>query len=282
MQNVKCKIFFLLGVLLISCQREGLPRGESLIVGIPQDAVLLDPRLATDAQGMKISELIFDGLFKKNEKLDLVPNLAQSFSQPDAKTYRIVLRQGVRFHDGTGLTPKDVIYTLESWRDPAFNSPFRSLAERIVQISTEGEDTIIIQLSEPFAPFLTALTKGIVPAHLGSARDFGEHPVGTGPYRFGGWRRESNMLLKANGDYFGAKPKIPNLVFHVVKDDNTRVLKLLAGELDLVQNAVPVLLLDKVKMKGDLKVASEPGIIVAYLGANLKDPILRNVEERQG
>ena len=280
-QVVKHLFLFALLFVGVSCSRDPLPRDQSLIVAIPQDPVMLDPRLATDAQGAKISDLIFDGLFTKNDRLEVVPNLAERYEQPNPTTYRFFLRHGVKFHDGVELTAKDVVTTLASWKDPKLNSPFRSIGERMASITALDDTTVEVILTEPYAPFLTALMRGIVPAHLADDKDFGNHPVGTGPYRFVGWRKDSNMLLKANPDYFGEKPKIPNLVFHVVKDDNTRVLKLLAGELDLVQNAVPIPLLDKIKMKEDLQVASAPGITVAYLGLNLKDPILKNPKVRE-
>src|SRR3989338_1575522 len=273
-------LFFLLAATL-GCQGDPYPRKDSLIVALPQEPILLDPRLSTDYQGRKIGQLIFNGLLRVNERLDLENDLADTFEQISPTSYRFVLKKGIRFHDGTPLTAKDVLFTLESWKDQNLKSYLRAQAERIAKITIEGDDTGIIELKEPYAPFPTVMTLGIVPAHLAGAKDFERKLIGTGPYRFVGWRRGRNILLKSNSLYFQTPPKLTHLIFQVVKDDNTRLLKMLAGESDLIQNDVEPVLLERVRIKEGLVIDSGPGSVVAYINFNTKDPMLSDKRVRQ-
>lgn len=268
--------------LFAACSRA---KGEedALRVAVPAGPVTLDPRLASDAVGDKISHLICDGLFKLNRKLELVPNLAVRYERLSDTSYRFFLRSGVKFHDGSEFTAKDVAYTYRSIIDGKITSPFSSAFGRIQKISVESPLVVRIDLKEPYAPFLTMLTRGIVPRgaaeRMGST--FATAPVGTGPYRFVRFVPGSVVELAANTQYAGVIPKTQRLVFEVIKDDNIRVLKLMKGDVDLVQNAVPPLLLDRLVSRPNLAEKDETGIVMAYMGFNLEDPLLKRRRVRQ-
>lgn len=265
----------------LACSKNQTHNHQELVVALPQEPVLLNPLIVTDIQGSKVSNLIFDGLFKKNQNLEIVPNLVSDFQQPDPKTYDLKIREGVLFHDGKELTTKDIVFTLQAWGNPDIKSPFRPLSQKIADITVKGPYHLVITLQEPFAPFLTALTRGIVPAHLALKPEFETHPVGTGPYRFVSWTKGESLVLAANKKHFDNAPQIPQLIFKIIRDDNTRVLQLLAGEIDLIQNGIPALLLERVKQKEDIAILNEKSIIVAYMGINLREPYLKNKQVRQ-
>lgn len=247
----------------------------SLEVAIQSSPITLDPRLATDAEGDKICQLIFDGLLARNEDLELVPNLAEGYEQVSDTSYRFFLRRGVVFHSGAPFTAKDVIYTYQTILDGAVASPFREYFSHIRAMVAEDDYTLRIDLIGPYAPFLTLLTKGIV------SHKYAKQPVGTGPYRLVRFAREKVLELEANPNYFGKIPRIANLRLNVISDDNIRVLKLIKGDIDLVQNGVPALLIPKVLENENLEMQSDDGIVVAYLGMNLTDKVLKDVNVRR-
>ncbi|MFH1830215.1 MAG: ABC transporter substrate-binding protein [Pseudomonadota bacterium] len=271
-----------LALVFTSCKKK-VPDGNILHVAIPASPITLDPRLATDAEGDKIAHLICDGLMKRDEHLVVVPQLAKSYEQISDTSYRFHLRDGVRFHDGTILTAEDVVYTFESIVDGSIGSPFKGTFSRIKTIEAEGPLTVRIDLEEPYAPFLTMLSRGIVSkkAAIALGDEFGTRPVCTGPYKFVRFIPDTVIELLANENYFETPPKMPNLNMEVIKDDNIRVLKLLKGDIDLVQNAIPRLLIQALLKKPALKMKEDTGIVMTYVGMNLTDPILSKEKVRK-
>lgn len=266
-----------------SCRRHEVPRAGVLNVAIQSSPATLDPRMATDAEGDKIGQLIFSGLLKKDDDLKLVPDLAESFERISDTSYRFFLRRGVVFHSGSPLTAEDVVYTYETIRDGTVASPFKEYYSHIKEIVAEDPFTVRMDLAEPYAPFLNLLTKGIVSKadakRLGAR--YGREPVGTGPYRLVRFLPDRMVALEANERYFGDVPKMRTLVLQVVPDDNIRMLKLVKGDIDLVQNGIPALVLPKVMESKRLKMKDDDGTVVAYLGLNLTDRELKDKRVRQ-
>lgn len=267
---------------LSSCSKKS--KGAAVLrVSIPAGPVTLDTRIATDLYGITISRLISDGLFKTNDHLEVVLNLAERYEQPTDSSYRFFLRKGVKFHNGMPLTAEDVEYTYRSIIDGKVKSAFKGGFDRVKEIVVESPDTIRIELKEPYAPFLTLLNIGIVPKKVAeeAGDNFSTSPVGTGPYKFVRFVPDSVLELAANENYFGGVPRIPRLVFDVVKDENVRVMKLIKGDTDLVQNAIPPMLLDKVMETPHLQKKEDTGVTITYMGFNLTDPIISNADVRR-
>ncbi|MDO8527535.1 MAG: ABC transporter substrate-binding protein [Deltaproteobacteria bacterium] len=266
--------FKLLVVLffLTACTRVELDREQSLIVAIPNAPVLLDPRLNSDAEGQKIGALLYDSLTAVNDKLEIVPLLAERWEEAEPLTWRFHLRHGVLFPNGQELTSKDVVCTWQFITDPKNASPVRSEFDKIAEILPEDDHTFTLRLKEPYAPLFILLKKGVVGC---------DGVSGTGPYRLVSSKPDRKIILEANPGYFLGAPRLKFLAFDVVKDDTTRVLKLLSHEIDLIQNAVPPLLISKVLKKKGLKILEAPGTTFAYVGLNLRDPVLKNIKVRQ-
>ncbi|PJA21671.1 MAG: hypothetical protein COX62_01755, partial [Deltaproteobacteria bacterium CG_4_10_14_0_2_um_filter_43_8] len=278
---VKCFLVLIIFSSL-ACQK-GNRTDHLLHVAIKAPPLNLDPRLATDGTGFKLSKLIFNGLFRLNEKLELVPDLLESYQQKTSNTYHFVLRKEVRFHNGKELTADDVLYTYNSILKDEVASPFKSAFEKVKTIQQEGKYEFSISLQEPYAPFLTALSLGIVPKEevLKLKDDFTRHPIGTGQYQFVQWQDDAFVELKAFPQAFQGIPKNAGIRFDILKDDNLLVLKLLKGDVDLALNGVPPVLLEKVKQKENINVLSDFGITVSYLGMNLENPILKQTKVRK-
>ena len=210
----------------------------------------LNPVLNTTAAGQaRLMPLLFSSL------VTLVPpdgrprgDLAESWTvSNDGLTYAFQLRKGVTFHDGRPLTAEDVKFTFASILDPAVGSPHRARVELALggpdAITVRGPETIEFRLKQPNAPFLTQeLTRHIVPKHvLGGlaakdwlSADFNtKGPIGSGPFKFGEWVKDSHATVNAYAGYFKGRPKIDQYVRKVLRDASVVAAQLKTGEIDM-------------------------------------------------
>jgi peptide/nickel transport system substrate-binding protein len=164
----------------------------------------LDPRVGTDAFSAHIDGMIFSSLVGRDERMNIVPDLASSWEAPDPLTYIFRLRAGVKFHDGRPFTSADVKYTFESVMSGAVKSAKRGSYRMVASIDAPDAATIIFHLKEPYASFLWDLARpaiGIVPRGAGS--ETSQHPIGTGPFRFVSMEADEEIVLERNDEYFG-------------------------------------------------------------------------------
>src|SRR3989338_4824287 len=134
--------------------------GDAIVVGSIGDASRLLPILATDSASGDIVGLVFNGLVKYNERLEIVGDLAQSWSvSDDGLTITFVLHPGVRWHDGVPFTAEDVRFTYEKLVDPNVRTPYSSGYEMIEAVDVLDERTVRIRYREPFAPALESWMK---------------------------------------------------------------------------------------------------------------------------
>ena len=259
------------------------PLAAPLVIGLEAGPTNLDPRLATDAYSERIDQLIFNGLVRRTPQGDIAPDLADRWEVKDDRVYTFHLRPGVRFQDGTALSSDDVRYTFESLLSPSFTSPYKKDYEVIDRIETPDPTTIRFVLKGPFAPFLLNLTRGIVPRHLAEAagKNFSSEPVGTGPFLFTRWIPDQAVELTANSFYYEGAPKLKKVIFRIIPEESTRLLELLAGSVDLLENALSPDLLDRIEHTPTLAVYMGEGNNYTYMGFNLADPILKDLRVRR-
>lgn len=244
------------------------------MIGIEASPTTLDPRLAADAYSSKITHLIHNGLFRLDERLNLQPDLLESFEQISPVEYRFHLKSGLKFHDGTDCDAQDVKDTFASTADPTLASPFKSVMDKMESAIVESPLTLDVKLKEPFSPFLSALTLGIIPSG-------GDPTVGTGPFKLDAIRPGESVSLIRNEGYFRGAPKMAKLLFRVVTDDNLRVLEMKNRRVDVLQNNVPPILLSALKDDDGLVLETTEGINMTYLGLNLREGPLKKPEVRQ-
>jgi peptide/nickel transport system substrate-binding protein len=269
-----------LGLLLAGCTHK--PPKNTFVMIIESSPANLDPRISTDAQSERIDKLLFDSLVVRDEHFDLKPWLAERWEIPDPLTYIFHLRSDVTFHDGRALTSRDVKWTFDSILDGSIVTPKASVYGSVKEITAPDSRTVIFHLKEPNATLLWNLSDGaigIVP--YGSGKDFGQKPVGTGPFRFVSAVQDSEVVIERNDKYWGDLPKLQRVRFAVVPDTTTRALELRKGSADAVINGVPADMVFALQREKDLQVQVSPGTIYNYLAFNLRDPILKDVRVRQ-
>ncbi len=187
----------------------------------------------------------------------------------------------MRFHDGRELTAADVRYTYDWMRDPKNHSPNLGALAVVAAIETPDPQTVRFVLKEPFASFLQNLTLGIVPAHLGDAKEFVDAPVGSGPFRWGEWRPGERLVLLAFDGSWEGRPHLDRVVFRIVANETTRLLEARRGRIDLLWNNIPPYAVPFLREAPDLAVTTRPGITYQYLGFNLRDAILQDARVRR-
>lgn len=255
---------------------------STLVFLIESNPTNLDPRYATDSQSQKIDSLLFSSLLERDEQMNLHGDLAESWSTPDPVTYVFHLRHGVRFTDGRPVTSADVKYTFESILDPATRSPKRGAFRMIARIDAPDPSTITFHLTEPYASFLWNLARpavGIIPA--GAGADFSRHPVGSGPFEFVSQAQDEDVVVARNPMYFRGAPSIERIRFRVVPDAVVRALELRKGSADLEMSSLSPDMIPALAKRPELAVSERAGTNFAYLGFNLRDPILAKREVRQ-
>ncbi|RMG91284.1 MAG: ABC transporter substrate-binding protein [Zetaproteobacteria bacterium] len=268
-------LFILLGAIA-ACSHPDERVSHTLTIGMAQMPATLDPRYATDAYSVRVQELIHRGLVRLDEHFQVVPDLAVSWEYPSKQSIRFRLRRGIRFHNGRELTAKDVAATLKAVCDPAMGSPLRSQLQSVTKIVVEDAYTIRLDLSRPDAALLAHLNLGVLPASLASAPQQAHFTIGCGAYRIAEWKNGRGLKLVP-----AVRRDLFTLRFLRVKDPVTRVLKLVRGELDLVQNDLPIYLIPFLKRHEAIHVRMIPSTTFSYLGLNLHDPHLKDVRVRQ-
>ena len=145
----------LLALLLLTpaCLHRPTSNPNVIVVAVQSGPNNLDPRIGTDDVSGKTAQLVFNNLMTLDERLRVVPDLAERLDHPDPTTYVATLRRGVRFHDGHELTSADVVFTFRSVIDPAFLSPRKGAFRMVKAINARDRYTVVFSLTEPFGSF---------------------------------------------------------------------------------------------------------------------------------
>ena len=139
--------------------------------------------------------------------------------------------------------------------------------------------TVEFKLKEPLASFRINLVMGIVQAGSGQAN--ARNPIGTGPYRLAAFVPDDRLVLAPFADYWEGAPANQGVVLKVVPDDTMRGLELRKGTVDLVVNDLSPDVVWELRAEGRLREVTAPGSDYAYVGLNLKHPVLAQADVRR-
>jgi peptide/nickel transport system substrate-binding protein len=227
-------------------------------LAIAEDALTLDPIASSDNASIWTELLIFDQLVRPSKDgTKLEPGLAESWTiAPDGLEYVFTLRDA-KFANGEPVTAEDVVYSLQ--RAAGETSDWARFFKPITSYEIVDPKTIRMRLDKPFTPMLNnlALFSGsIVPKEEVEAKgdEFFQQPFGSGPFQVKEWSRGEKITLTKNPHYWqDGKPAVDEAVIEIVNDDNARVLKLKAGEVDAIIG-VPFNQVSQLKADAALKV----------------------------
>jgi peptide/nickel transport system substrate-binding protein len=262
-----------------ACARAAEGNPNVITLAVFASPTNFDPRVGTDEVSQKVYQLVYDNLLNLDDTLRVAPGLATHWEQPDSTTYVVHLRPGVRFHDGRELTAEDVAYTFNSLIDPSFVSARRGAYALLDRVEAVDPRTARFILKKPSTAFAVQLVLPIVPA--GSGAGLRTRPIGTGPYRFVSYQVDDRLVLAANSDYYGGPPSNAGLVLRIVPDEIMRGLELQKGTVDLVVNDLSPDTIAQLADDAALQVVTGSGTDYAYVGLNLRDPVLADRRVRQ-
>ena len=258
---------------------------DSLIIASSADAVTFDIQNTNDQATTRIARQIYETLIKQNEKLELEPGLAESWTAIDDTTYEFKLRKDVKFHNGEAFTAKDVAYTMNR---AAASEQIGHIVGAVdpAKVKIVDDHTIQIGTKEPFGPFLTHLAHPATAimnekAVTEGGQDYGTQPVGTGPYKFTNWTAGSEVNVERFADYWGEKGLAETITFKVIKENSVRLIALENGEIDIAFDVAPSDIA-KVEENKDLALYRDLNLSTGYVGFNTqsKTPV-NDVRVRQ-
>jgi peptide/nickel transport system substrate-binding protein len=225
---------------------------------------------------------MFSSLVRSGDDLNPAPEAASSWEIEGLK-YRFHMVRGLRFSNGREVTKDDLEYSFAEAmsKSSPFSSPLENI-EKVSAIDEDGKLTVEIKLKKASATFLSDLTtvKILPKTEILSAPDqFASQPIGTGPYRLK--EMDSNTVeLEAVENHAYAKVKMKKLLFKIVRDDQTRALKMLNGEIDIAQQEFPPAKIKQLRASDDLSVIESPGLSMTYILVNFHDKDLANKKLR--
>jgi peptide/nickel transport system substrate-binding protein len=250
-------ILGILGALSVSGALAGMAtaaptQGGTLRVGLHLEPTTLDPHGAIHATGVQINKVIFESLVQLDQSGTARPLLAASWTtSPDGKVWTFKLRDGVKFHDGTVFDADAVKFSLDRVKDPATGSlSGPSFLGPVDRVEVVDRLTVRLTYPKPYPALLDGLETGYLAIVSPAAarkfgKEFGQHPVGTGPYTFESWTRGQQVILKRNPAYSWAPAHakhqgpgyLESIVFRFIPEHQTRLAAFERGELDLFGRA---------------------------------------------
>lgn len=260
----KLLLYLIIIPLLLSCNQT---ETNNLRFGLLAAPITLDPRFATDATSARICHLLYRRLVDFDKSLLPTPDLA-TWEQITPTLYRFTLgNDGRKFHNGKHLTAKDVKATYDFILDEKNASPHKGNLSVIQKIQVIDDNTIEFFLNKADALFPGRLVIGILPRDLiNSQHRFNKEPVGSGSYKFIKWPQSGNLYIQRQSDGQIVK-------FVEVKDPVVRALKLVRGEVDILQNDLPPESIEWLATRSEVLITKTQGTNFSYLGFNLENDV---------
>ena len=261
---------------------------DPMVINIARgdDTTTMDPIYAGDNVDIWVMNLVFEGLVRSTaDGKSIEPCLATSWDvSEDGKTYTFHLREGVKFSDGTDVKAEDWEYSLER---SLKNGSWSSLIASIEDVAVVDEHTIDIKLKNPSGSLLANLAAFfcvVTPKDYYSTNAddvLASKPIGTGPFYLESWVPQENMCFKKNPYYWDEGfPKADEINFHVVPDDNTRVMQLQGGQIDIATGITTQM---KTMLDGQpgIQVKDYESTHVEYISMNYTSDKLNDARVRQ-
>jgi len=263
--------------------QESGPAGKVLRFGIPQAPASLDPATTTDLYYCQIVFNTFETLIALDwEKEAFIPRLATSWQVDSTRTrWTFSLRRNVVFHDGSSFNAEAVKVSLERLFD-AKSSYYRKdqtdtyghfAFSMIKEIRTMNDSTVQFILKYPYSAFLDNLATPnfaaiVSPRALKKfGKDFGSHPVGTGPFQFEGSEPDSQIVIKKFPRYWGKPPQLERVIYKIIPSLETKLRQLKSGELE-VMSGLSASSVHQLQLTPGIEVVEEALRATVFLGFN--------------
>ena len=300
MEGMRLLLVLVTALTIVGCGSTGAPSRHEIIDSRDNyDPRSLDPALSTDVPTGRAVGYIFDGLTRFDPSAKVEPALAERWDvTPDGLTYTFHLRRGVRFQDGTPFSAHNVLASWQRALDPATKSgaaqflfPIKGAREfnagkatTVSGITVRDDSTLVVALAEPLAIFIKMIAMpvaAIVPSVDRLPPNFGEHPIGTGPWKLVEWKHDDYLLFAKNSEYFAGAPKADTLRARIIAEPSTAVAEYESGNVDILQ--IPASEASDWEADESRKpmLMSTPALELVYVGINTTRGPLTDVRVRQ-
>jgi len=311
------KLIFLMGILsfgyLLSPVHAGqeekednlsvgtMRRGGIYRIPLMNNPTTLDPAYVQDQYGAAVVQQIFDGLVKFGPYLMVLPALAKTWQvEENGKIYKFVLRENARFHNGHRVTVEDVVFSisrlLRVTPPPAILPHLLKIkgaqnyrnheSDRVEGLEPVDEHVLHIRLKEPHTPFLTALGMcyaKIVPREeaIRLGDQFGQNPVGSGPFQLVSWEPDKLIRLKRFADYYAGAAFLDEIHYSIYGGDRKK--DVLPDFQKRVLEEMPVYgkVRDELSADKGIQWFHRPSLSLFFYGINCNHPHLKNPDLRK-
>jgi peptide/nickel transport system substrate-binding protein len=271
------------------------PTGQ-VVVGLSQEPTVFNPLLVHIEVDEAVYFNLFSALWRVDPKGNFVPDLVAEIPtldnggiSGDGLNWRIKLKSGVTWHDGTPFTADDVKYNIELIQNPKFLAGRRAGHEWVRDITVVSPTELTWRLEKPYAPYPSILSwTFFVPKHVfekeadPNKAAFVNHPIGTGPFVWGERVPGDHITLTANPHYHGEGPHLERLVVKYVPDLTVLYTQFQTGDIDYIglQGITPDHF-DEAKTLKDRFVTPVPQAFIENIGLNLGRPVFKELAVRE-
>ena len=256
---------------------------QELRVGFSADALSLDPANHRNRETETIIRNMFDGILTRDADMNVVSELAESWSAIDPTTYEFKLRSGTTFHDGSPLTAEDIKFSIDRLTNEnamgGQTSPRQSLLSPVTDVEVLDDLTFRIKLETPWPilPAMLPFQEMVSKAHVEAVGDaaMADNVNGTGPFKLVEWRKGQSVIMERFDGYYGGASDIApvgpacveRVIFQVIPENASRVAALLAGEVHIIDK-LPTHMVGQVEANPDTTVMAVNGTRTSYVALN--------------
>ncbi|MDX9704201.1 MAG: ABC transporter substrate-binding protein [Weeksellaceae bacterium] len=256
----KIFIFFLIFTLFTGCSpKKNSDDSQVFRLNRYDNISSLDPTFARTQANNWVCNLLYNGLVKLNNQLEIQPDIAQSWTiSEDGKTYTFLLKDSIYFHQSPffgesqtrTVNAYDFEYSFNRLTDPTVGGAGSWVLNNVENFKALDNLTFEIKLKEAFPPFLGLLSMkycSVVPPELfkNGQEEFRKHPIGTGPFRFQLWEDNVKLVLRKNSFYFEkdengeSLPYLEAVSMTFLPEKHSEFLQLIQGNLDMMADLDP-------------------------------------------
>lgn len=255
---------------------------DEITVAYNSDIVSMDPQNQSDVASGLIIRHIYNRLMSISDDGELGMDLVEEYEMVDDTTYHFKIKEGVKFHDGTDLTTADVKFTLD--RAKKMSSTISS-ASHIEDVIIENDHEFTLKLTAPYPAILYVLGNmnfSIVSekAVTEAGDNYGEHPIGTGPYKFVEWEPLDHWTVERFDDYVDGPAIASKITCRIIPEAGTRCITLETGEADIALRLSEVDV-PNVENNPNLVAYAEVGASIEFVGLNCENEYFDDVRVRQ-
>jgi peptide/nickel transport system substrate-binding protein len=244
-------------------------REDTIVYALQSDVQNWDPPNSVLRESIILGyNHMFETLVLRDANSRVGPGLAESWRLVDDTTWEFKLRQGVKFHDGTPFTAKDVKASFDRVLDPEKKLTARGNHAKIKSVEVVDDLTVRFKTDGPYPVFVERLTALVMQSEK-VMKEKGhewmqENPMGTGPYKLVRWNKKQEHVLVRNEDYWGPKPAFKNVRIRIIPEQATQIAELVSGGVDIIK-AVPPDQMDVINKSGQARTATSPILRTAMI-----------------